>query len=110
MLRKVLLLTLAFVLVGCASKTTPDEWKQYARGAYLQGVADGKAAEKCKPVVYQNSIMIAPQVAPACEQAKVDAASIKEVSAQADYELTNSKKERQRSLMRYIELGGKAAQ
>jgi hypothetical protein len=109
MWRRLLCLTMLLALAGCASKTTPEEWKQYARGAYLQGVADGKAAEKCKPVVVQNTIMIAPHVAPACEQAKVDAASITEVSRQADYELTNNKKERSQTLFRYLELGGKAA-
>jgi hypothetical protein len=112
-MRRILVLMAVLALVaGCASKTTPDEWRQYARGAYLQGVADGKADVKCRPVIYQNTITIAPAVAPACEQAKVDASALTEVSKQADYDLTNNKKpvERQRSLMRYIELGGKAAQ
>lgn len=116
-MRRILTLIAVLALVaGCASKTTPEEWKQYARGAYLQGVADGKSAVKCQPVAVavpgkgQYIVAIPEPVASACEQAKVDAAALSEVSKQADYDLTNNKKERSRSLMRYNELGGKAAQ
>lgn len=109
-MKRFLVLVALLALAGCASSTTPDEWRQYARGAYLQGVADGKAAVRCQPVVYQGAVTVAPVYVNACEQARVDGAAIGEASKQADYDLTNSKKERQRSLMRYIELGGKAAQ
>lgn len=139
MLRRFALLTVALALVaGCASKTTTEEWRQYARGAYLQGVAVGKADISCRPVVIQAqsqpgqvvygptipfgqvvpygqaiptaTVGVAPGTQEYCNQAKADAAAITEVSKQADYDLTNNKPERQRTLNRYIELGGKVAQ
>jgi hypothetical protein len=102
MIRKLALLAVLFTLVGCTAKTTSEEWKQYARGSYLHGVADGKAEALCPPTVAVGSNS-------RCDRARLDAAAIKEVAPQVDYTLTNNRPERQRHLMRYIELGSGAA-
>jgi hypothetical protein len=117
---------LALMSGGCASKTSVDEWKQYARGAYLQGMAVGKADITCRLLPLQAGaavqtvpsgqpiptavVGVAPGAAEYCHQARADAAALAEVSRQVDYDLTNNQAERQKTLMRYLELGGKAAQ
>lgn len=104
------------LLAGCASNPKPIaatalDHDQYARGAYLQGVADGRASVKCQPVVVGNTIMIAPPVAPDCDKARQDAAATAEAARVADYSVKNAVPplERQRALMRYIELGGRSS-
>lgn len=106
MIRRLFLVVVSLLLVsGCfASKTSSDEWKQYARGSYLQGVADGKAEVLCVPSD-RRSVALEQK----CNEAAREAAAIKEVAPNADYELTNNKPERQRTLMRYIELGSRNA-
>jgi len=111
MRRRLVPILAVLILAGCGGvpKVELQDAKDYARGAYLQGYADGKAEVRCQPVVVQNTIMIAPAVAPACDRARQDAAALREVSREADEALTKNTPDRKNTLMRYRELGGRAA-
>jgi len=104
-MRRVLILTaMLALLAGCAGKTTPDQWKQYARGAYLHGKADGRASVFCVPGEIRTHAMQAK-----CSEVAAEAAAIQEAAPAVDYDLTNNRKERERSLFRYLELGSRNA-
>jgi len=101
------------LLAGCSSAkpATLLDMKDYARGAYLQGVADGRSSVKCQPTVIGATIMIPPAVASDCDKARQDAASIQEAARAADFAISNNlpPDQRQRALMRYMELGGRVS-
>lgn len=113
MRRLLSLLVVAVLAVACstAKPATTADLKDYARGAYLQGVADGRSQVRCQPQVIGATIMIPPAVASDCDKARQDAAALQEAAREADYKVTNPTPplERQRALMRYIELGGRAS-